>query len=107
MVPVVPEPVSSQDMLAYSGSNMLCIKTGSFPPHMQKLQGAVRGDIGGWKLGGCRCSIAGSLNQRKNTGKWWFNEVFMRFRGNLVGGDWNMTCNIFQKQLGSSSSQLT
>ena len=30
---------ASQDMLAYSGSNMLCIKTGSFPPHMQKLQG--------------------------------------------------------------------
>ena len=26
-------------MLAYSGSNMLCIKTGNFPPHMQKLQG--------------------------------------------------------------------
>lgn len=30
-----------EDMLAYSGSNMLCIKTGSFPPHMQKLQGAA------------------------------------------------------------------
>ena len=30
-----------EDMLAYSGSNMLCIKTGNFPPHMQKLQGAV------------------------------------------------------------------
>lgn len=30
----------TQDMLAYSGSNMLCIKTGNFPPHMQKLQGA-------------------------------------------------------------------
>lgn len=28
-----------KDMLAYSGSNMLCIKTGNFPPHMQKLQG--------------------------------------------------------------------
>lgn len=32
-----------EDMLAYSGSNMLCIKTGSFPPHMQKLQGFVVG----------------------------------------------------------------
>ena len=48
VVPVVPEPASaSQDMLAYSGSNMLCIKTGSFPPHMQKLQGACRGSCGG------------------------------------------------------------
>ena len=35
-----------QDMLAYSGSNMLCIKTGSFPPHMQKLQG-----ISAWREG--------------------------------------------------------
>mmetsp|Transcript_9414 Transcript_9414/g.27995 ORF Transcript_9414/g.27995 Transcript_9414/m.27995 type:complete len:1296 (-) Transcript_9414:29-3916(-) len=32
-----------EDMLAYSGSNMLCIKTGNFPPHMQKLQGFVVG----------------------------------------------------------------
>jgi len=32
-----------EDMLAYSGSNMLCIKTGTFPPHMQKLQGFVVG----------------------------------------------------------------
>jgi len=32
-----------EDMLAYSGSNMLCIKTGLFPPHMQKLQGFVVG----------------------------------------------------------------
>lgn len=32
-----------EDMLAYSGSSMLCIKTGSFPPHMQKLQGFVVG----------------------------------------------------------------
>lgn len=32
-----------EDMLAYSGNNMLCIKTGSFPPHMQKLQGFVVG----------------------------------------------------------------
>ena len=45
--PVVPEPASSQDMLAYSGSTMLCIKTGSFPPHMQKLQGACRGEAAG------------------------------------------------------------
>ena len=41
---------TSQDMLAYSGSNMLCIKTGSFPPHMQKLQGAPITER--WKLGG-------------------------------------------------------
>jgi len=32
-----------EDMLAYSGNNMLCIKTGQFPPHMQKLQGFVVG----------------------------------------------------------------
>jgi intraflagellar transport protein 122 len=32
-----------EDMLAYSGNNMLCIKTGNFPPHMQKLQGFVVG----------------------------------------------------------------
>lgn len=32
-----------EDMLAYSGSNMLCIETGNFPPHMQKLQGFVVG----------------------------------------------------------------
>lgn len=32
-----------EDMLAYSGSNMLCIKTGNFPPHKQKLQGFVVG----------------------------------------------------------------
>lgn len=32
-----------EDMLAYSGNNMLCIKTGTFPPHMQKLQGFVVG----------------------------------------------------------------
>jgi len=32
-----------EDMLAYSGNNMLCIKTGIFHPHMQKLQGFVVG----------------------------------------------------------------
>jgi intraflagellar transport protein 122 len=32
-----------EDMLAYSGNSMLCIKTGRFPPHMQKLQGFVVG----------------------------------------------------------------
>eukprot|EP00439_Symbiodinium_sp_Y106_P036579 s2751_g4.t1 len=37
------EPNANSDMLAYSGSNMLCIKTGNFPPHMQKLQGFVVG----------------------------------------------------------------
>ncbi|CAD7973371.1 unnamed protein product [Amoebophrya sp. A25] len=31
------------DMLAYSGSNNLCIKTGFFPPHVQKLPGFVVG----------------------------------------------------------------
>mmetsp|Transcript_50765 Transcript_50765/g.127362 ORF Transcript_50765/g.127362 Transcript_50765/m.127362 type:complete len:814 (-) Transcript_50765:217-2658(-) len=32
-----------EDMLAYSGNNTLCIKTGTFPPHTQKLQGFVVG----------------------------------------------------------------
>jgi len=31
------------DMVAYSGHNMLSIKTGDFPPHSQKLQGFVVG----------------------------------------------------------------
>merc|ERR1719446_1118188 len=31
------------DMFCFSGNNMLCIKTGNFPPHMQKLQGFVVG----------------------------------------------------------------
>jgi intraflagellar transport protein 122 len=32
-----------EDMLAYSGNQTLCIKTGEFPPHVQKLQGFVVG----------------------------------------------------------------
>jgi len=32
-----------EDMVAYSGQNMLSIKTGDFPPHSQKLQGFVVG----------------------------------------------------------------
>ncbi|EER08105.1 WD-repeat protein, putative [Perkinsus marinus ATCC 50983] len=31
------------DMVAYSGNDTLCIKTGSFPPHPQKLHGFVVG----------------------------------------------------------------
>ncbi|KAF4738243.1 hypothetical protein FOZ62_023579, partial [Perkinsus olseni] len=31
------------DMVAYSGNNLLCIKTGSFPSHPQKLHGFVVG----------------------------------------------------------------
>ena len=46
-------PLDDEDMLAYSGSNMLCIKTGNFPPHMQKLQGWPAGDCYGRVRGSC------------------------------------------------------
>ena len=39
--PQVAWNTEMEDMLAYSGNQTLCIKTGEFPPHVQKLQGFV------------------------------------------------------------------